>query len=137
MKQTLEFSSHPENLACVRAFIREFLAQIDNLPRKDSELLVLGIDEACSNVIRHAYQQIPERPISLSCELRGTVVCFKLRDYGRQAHPEDLTGRPLDQIEPGGLGLHIIRHTFDQVDYNLKESGTELVLVKRIPAREG
>jgi anti-sigma regulatory factor (Ser/Thr protein kinase) len=131
MKQTLEFSSHPENLACVRAFIREFLARIGGLPEKEAELIVLGIDEACANVIRHAYRKVPEQPIFLSAEMRKGTVRFKLRDYGRHAHPTELNGRPLDRIEPGGLGLHLIRHAFDQVDFNLKKSGTELVLVKR------
>ena len=47
-----------------------------------------------------------------------------------QAEPAQLCGRPLDLVQPGGLGLHLIRRAFDQVDYNLKRRGTELVLAR-------
>jgi anti-sigma regulatory factor (Ser/Thr protein kinase) len=132
MKQTLEFSSRPENLAAVRTFVRQFLG-CTTLTGCDAELLVLGIDEACSNIIRHAYQNHTEsKPIILSCERLRKGVRFKLRDFGDQTDPASFHGRPLDRIEPGGLGLHLMRRAFDQVDYNLKRSGTELVLVKRL-----
>lgn len=134
MKATLEFSSQTGELAAVRAFVRQFLREAA-LPECEAELLVLGVDEACSNIIRHAYQQRPSQPIALSCERLGTSIRFKLRDFGHQADPARLGGRPIDQIEPGGLGLHLIRHTFDEVDYNLKKLGTELVLVKHFPER--
>ncbi len=133
MKQTLEFSSHPENLAMMRAFVRQFLSCIP-LPGQEAELLVLGVDEACANIIRHAYKQHPEQPITLSCERLKGCVKFKLRDFGRQVDPAQFGGRPIDRIEPGGLGLHLIRKAFDEVDYNLKKLGTELVLVKRLTA---
>ncbi len=130
MKQTLEFSSRSENLATVRAFVRQFLG-CTSLTECDAELLVLGVDEACSNIIRHAYRQMDPHPIILCCEQLRKGVRFKLRDFGNQTAPEKLTPRPIDNIEPGGLGLHIMRRAFDRVDYRLKSSGTELVLVKQ------
>jgi anti-sigma regulatory factor (Ser/Thr protein kinase) len=132
MKQTYEFSSHASNLASVRAFVRQFL-QCIHIPTPELELIVLGIDEACSNVIRHAYREEPSHPITLSCERLKNAVKFKLRDFGAQPDPGSLNVRPLDRIEPGGLGLHLIRRAFDQVDYNLMQRGTELVLLKHLP----
>jgi anti-sigma regulatory factor (Ser/Thr protein kinase) len=35
-------------------------------------------------------------------------------------------------IEPGGLGLHLMKNAFDRVDYILKPRGTELVLTKNL-----
>ena len=132
MKQTLEFSSCAENLAKVRAFVRQFLG-CTSLAECDAELLVLGVDEACSNIIRHAYQRHAEsQPIILCCEQLRKGVRFKLRDFGNQINPATFNGRPIDRIEPGGLGLHLMRRAFDHVDYTLKKSGTELVLTKRI-----
>jgi serine/threonine-protein kinase RsbW len=58
-------------------------------------------------------------------------VRITLRDYGKQANKRALRGRSHDLIKPGGLGLHLIRNAFDKVDYNLKQRGTELVLVKK------
>jgi len=134
MKQTFEFSSHPENLAAVRTFVRQFLATAP-LPERELELLVLGVDEACTNIIRHAYKESEEeQPIVLSCERLKRSVRFRLRDYGHQTDPAFFDGRPLDRVAPGGLGLHLIRCAFDEVDFNLMKQGTELTLVKKLPA---
>ncbi len=133
MKQTLEFSSRAENLATVRAFVRQFLAEAP-LPVQELEMLVLGVDEACTNIIRHAYREADkEQPILLSCERLARSLRFRLRDYGHQTDPALFDGRPIDRVEPGGLGLHLIRCAFDEVDFALKKLGTELTLVKKLP----
>ena len=43
-----------------------------------------------------------------------------------------MRGRAHDQVQPGGLGLHLIRAAFDNIDYILKRRGTELVLTKNL-----
>jgi anti-sigma regulatory factor (Ser/Thr protein kinase) len=70
--------------------------------------------------------------ISLSLEGKNDCVCLRLRDYGKQSPPNALKSRPADLIKPGGLGLHLIRNAFDQVDYVLRSRGTELVLTKNL-----
>jgi len=57
---------------------------------------------------------------------------MRLRDYGVQAPVDQMKGRADDQLQPGGLGLHLIRAAFDKVDYILKPRGTELVLTKNL-----
>jgi anti-sigma regulatory factor (Ser/Thr protein kinase) len=57
---------------------------------------------------------------------------MRLRDYGKQPRPDAMQSRPADLIKPGGLGLHMIRMAFDQVDYVLRRRGTELVLTKNL-----
>ena len=126
----LEFASHPGNLCLVRDFVRQFLKTVE-LPEPEKDLIVLGLDEACTNVIRYAYHHETNELISLVCERLGEGVRFRLRDYGTQCPAEKMHGRPLDLIQPGGLGIHLIRRAFSQVDYNLKKEGTELVMEKR------
>jgi anti-sigma regulatory factor (Ser/Thr protein kinase) len=129
MKREIEFASHPANLSLVRDFIRQFLKGVE-FTETEKDLIVLGLDEACTNVIRYAYHHQPNRLICLVCEQLEAGVRFRLRDYGAQADPSQLQGRPLDLVQPGGLGIHLIRRAFHQVDYNLKKEGTELVLEK-------
>ena len=131
MKKKVEFSSHTGNLALMRHFVRTFL---DGYPfsEKERTLMVLGVDEACTNIIRHAYHLRDDQPIALSVEGKRDCVCMRLRDYGHQTAPEKMQGRAHDLIKPGGLGLHLIRNAFDQVDYILKRRGTELVLTKKL-----
>jgi anti-sigma regulatory factor (Ser/Thr protein kinase) len=132
MKHEIEFASHPANLCLVRDFVRQFLRPLE-LPEVDKDLIVLGLDEACTNVIRYAYRQQTNQLIVLVCDHRVDRVIFRLRDFGVQCDPAQLHGRPLDLVQPGGLGIHLIRRAFDQVDYNLKREGTELVLTKIFP----
>ena len=130
-KRKVKFSSHTGNLALMRSFVRDFL---DNLPfsEKERTLMVLGVDEACTNIIRHAYDLRDDQPIALSLEAKRDCVCMRLRDYGNQSPPEKMKGRSHDLIKPGGLGLHLIRSAFDNVDYIMKRRGTELVLTKKL-----
>ena len=94
--------------------------------------MVLGVDEACTNVIRYAYRLRDDKPISLQMEGLRKCVLLRLRDYGDKVFPHEMKGRSHDMIKPGGLGLHLIRYAFDQVDYIHKRRGTELVLKKNL-----
>jgi serine/threonine-protein kinase RsbW len=129
MRREIEFASHPANLCLVRDFVRQFLKNAA-FTDMEKDLMVLGLDEACTNVIRYAYKHEQNQLICLICEELESGVRFRLRDYGVQPDPARLQGRPLDLVQPGGLGLHLIRKAFSQVDYNLKREGTELVLEK-------
>jgi anti-sigma regulatory factor (Ser/Thr protein kinase) len=97
-------------------------------------LMVLGVDEACTNVIRYAYRLRDDQLISLRMEGLRKCVRMRLRDYGDKVFPQEMKGRSHDLIKPGGLGLHLIRHAFDQVVYIHKRRGTELVLTKNLGA---
>jgi len=127
MKREIEFASHPANLSLVRDFIRQFLKPFP-IPEAEKDLVVLGLDEACTNVIRYAYHHEPNQLICLVCEEIELGVRFRLRDFGTQCDPTKLQGRPLDLV---------IRRAFNQIDYNLKKEGTELVLEKHIPPQKG
>jgi len=130
-KRKLEFSSHTANLALMRKHVRKFL---DGCAFSDQErmLIVLGVDEACTNIIRYAYELRDDQPITLSMEALRGCVRMRLRDYGEQTPAHKMKGRSHNHVKPGGLGLHLIRNAFDTVDYILKQRGTELVLTKNL-----
>jgi anti-sigma regulatory factor (Ser/Thr protein kinase) len=130
-REKLEITSHTANLALMRSFIREFL-QSYGFSEKERTLMVLGVDEACTNIIRHAYDLRDDERIALSIEALRTCVRVRLRDYGEQTPAHQMRGRAHHQVKPGGLGLHLIRNAFDKVDYILKARGTELVLTKNL-----
>ena len=130
-KGKLEFTSHTANLALMRNFVRKFLER-HRFSEKQRTLMVLGIDEACTNVIRHAYDLRDDQPIALSVEVLSSCVRMRLRDYGSKTAPHTMRGRDHAEVKPGGLGLHLIRNAFDKVEYILKPRGTELVLTKNL-----
>jgi serine/threonine-protein kinase RsbW len=130
-KKKIEFSSHTGNLILMRDHVRRFL---DGYPlsQKERILMVLGVDEACTNIIRYAYELRDDQLIVLSMEGLRDRVRMRLRDYGRQTPKHEMKGRSHDAIKPGGLGLHLMRDAFDQVDYILRRRGTELILTKNL-----
>jgi anti-sigma regulatory factor (Ser/Thr protein kinase) len=101
-----------------------------------TELLVLGLDEACTNIIRHAYG-CNGKPVRLEMETRRDRVRFILRDYGRSCDPRRIRSRELSDVRPGGVGVHSIRQVFDNVKYEPCRRGTRLVLEKRFSENPG
>lgn len=130
-KLKLEFSSHTGNLALMRQAVRRFLDNYD-LTEKERVLMVLGVDEACTNIIRYAYELRDDQLIALSMEGLRTCIRMRLRDYGHRIRMTNLKGRNHEVLRSGGLGLHLIRNAFDRVDYVSKPRGTELVLTKNL-----
>src|SRR3984893_16173357 len=80
-KGNLQFRSHTANLALMRNFVRQFLGDFP-FSEKERALIVLGVDEACTNIIRYAYSMRDDRPIRLSVEALRGCVRMRLRDYG-------------------------------------------------------
>jgi anti-sigma regulatory factor (Ser/Thr protein kinase) len=106
--------------------------------------IALAVDEALCNIIRHGYDRAPDRPIWISVWPAERDACgrpwgirLEIEDEARQVEPEQLRGRDLDDIRPGGLGVHIIREVMDQVVYTKREGrGMRLSMTKRAPAGE-
>lgn len=132
MKRTLTFSSDTEKLAGMRHEVREFL-NLASLDEMQAELVVLALDEACTNIIRYAYQGRPNCPIELTLELSESQIRCEIRDYGTPCDPDCIKGRELEDFQPGGLGVRIMQFAFDEVDYRPCERGTVLTLTKNLP----
>ncbi|MFM8363853.1 MAG: ATP-binding protein [Verrucomicrobiota bacterium] len=130
MTESLEFFSEASALAEVRLRLRGFLSAV-NLGEDEAGRIVLAIDEACTNIIRHAHGG-EAKPVRLTMERRSDRLVFVLIDQGGPCDPELIRGRSLREVRPGGLGVHIIREVFDVVDYLPTETGTRLTLEKRI-----
>jgi anti-sigma regulatory factor (Ser/Thr protein kinase) len=130
MKESLTFAGEAAALALVRARLREFLSVV-GFGEQEAERIVLAIDEACTNIIRHAHQG-EVKPVWLGMERHTERVVFVLQDRGAPCDPDRIQGRSLEEVRPGGLGVHIIREVFDVVEYTPLEEGTQLRLEKRL-----
>ena len=128
-KCKLEFSSHTGNLALMRNAVRSFLDGYD-FSDKERTLMVLGVDEACTNIIRYAYDLADDQVILLEIDRVRNGVRVRVRDYGKRIMPNTLKIEPATRLKPGGLGLQLMRAAFDSVHYEPKRRGTELVLMK-------
>src|SRR5260370_5334802 len=100
-KAKVEFSSHTANLALLRKCVRDFLKSYP-FSEKERLLMVLGVDEACTNVIRYAYRLRDDRLISFRMEGLRKCVRMRVRDYGDQVFPDEMDGRCTEMFKPGG-----------------------------------
>ena len=127
--------SCPSQMSQLRACVRES-AKAFGFEENTIMKLVLAVDEACTNIIRHAYKGETHHPIEMDIEARGNTWEVRLRDYGTRCDPSQLKGRELHEVRPGGLGLHFMRQAFDEVVFApAPDKGTLLTLRKhRTPA---
>ncbi|MEM0984146.1 MAG: ATP-binding protein [Planctomycetota bacterium] len=102
--------------------------------------IALAVDEALCNVIRHGYDRAEDRPIWISLwpltEDGGKGIRIVIEDEAKQVDPEAMKGRELDDIKPGGLGVHIIKEVMDTVEYEKRETlGMRVTMLKHAPAQ--
>jgi anti-sigma regulatory factor (Ser/Thr protein kinase) len=118
-------------LASIRDEAREFLAGA-GLNEEDEARIVMALDEACTNIIRHAHEGFI-KPVRLEMKWLRDRLRFVLRDYGRPFAPLTIQSHDIQFTKPGGLGVFIIREVFDLVEYTPQVRGTRLTLEKRLP----
>jgi phosphoserine phosphatase RsbU/P len=129
----LEIVSTAANCKRCRQFI-EAWALTAGYPDLERGTIVLAADEAVTNVIRHTYSGATDKPIILSAEIAEGHLHLRLRDYGPPVDPEKLKGRALEDIKPGGLGLHLLKQVFTTVEHTKLPDGNEWHLAKPLPA---
>ncbi|HKS94699.1 MAG TPA: ATP-binding protein [Terriglobia bacterium] len=125
----LVLSSDPRLLGAVRGAVRE-LASGAGFAEEDCSAITLAVDEALTNIIRHAYDSRPDGSVELTCRGVENGLEFIFVDRGRPVDPAKICSRPLEAVTPGGLGTHIIRQVMDQVRYEPLPDGNQLRLVK-------
>jgi anti-sigma regulatory factor (Ser/Thr protein kinase) len=128
---TLSVPSDPKFLYVVRSALYP-LALEAGFGRKEARRIVLSVDEACSNIIKHAYQGDHAKTITVMVDDDPDRFLIRLRDYGRKVDAATIAPRKLDDVRPGGLGTHFMDVTFDSVTYDTsQDKGTLLILEKR------
>ena len=133
----LALYSNPKWLSVVRAAI-ERLTESLGFPIAQCRSITRAVDEALTNIVRHSYRNRPDRPIAMYFRRahrrhHGQVqqgLEILLCDRGPAVDPSKLQGRPLDEIRPGGLGLHFIQQAMDTVEYTRKGPTNRLRLIK-------
>lgn len=137
----LELPSNPEILCVVRSAVMR-LAEELGFPGEQCRSLTRAVDEALANIIRHAYDGRTGQPIELLCqrlkepggEVQREALEIVLVDHGAAADRDKLCGRSLDDVRPGGLGLHFIKESVDIMEYTSEAHENRLRLVKYLPA---
>lgn len=140
----LTITSKPSMLCVVRGAV-ERLAEGLGFSPEDCRAITLALDEAIANIMRHSYGGRDDQPIaaqfrkvsrqtSLGSEDGLEIV---LRDRGPAVDPAKLYGRELDDVRPGGLGLHFIRQSMDTTNYARDGEFNQWTLTKYLKPTSG
>ncbi len=132
---TRSFPGRYDSLASIGDFIRG-IAHKAGLGSFAAYTVEMAVDEACSNIIEHAYGSEDKGQITCTCKVTKEGLTIILEDHGRPFDP-DLIGAPdisggLEDRPTHGLGLFFIRQWMDKVDFDFKTgNGNRLTLFKK------
>jgi anti-sigma regulatory factor (Ser/Thr protein kinase) len=134
MKDTtvVTIPSDPRYLGLVRDAAAR-MALIAGIESSAAEAVKHAVNEACANVIKYAYLGDPGRSITVKMRSRRRGFEVLIEDSGITANPDLIKGRSLEDVRPGGLGVHLIRRAFDVVRFEERgRQGNRLRLLKRV-----
>ena len=103
--------------------------------REEVDKIELAIDEACSNAVLHAHPGNSLGQIRIKVDITESRFTVQIRDGGKRFPFEEQGNFDLDdknkKMEPGGLGIYIIKHFMDEVRYSYtEEHGNEITMSK-------
>ena len=133
--KTVQFAAKFEYLDEIREFVGG-IARKGGFSDKDVYNIQLATDEAASNIIEHAYENVRNGVLELSCGVKGDLITIVLIDHGESFDPSEI---PLPDLKAdlsdrkiGGLGIFLMRKLMDDVSYEVKAGqGNILTMTKR------
>ncbi|MFA5902485.1 MAG: ATP-binding protein [Desulfobacula sp.] len=128
----INVTARPENLKQIRAMMAR-VTSAAALSETDAGAVILAVDEACSNIIKHCCKDDPTRSIDVTITLDKESLCVTMVDNGECFDIKSIKPRDIEEIKPGGLGVHIIREVMDVAEYSHTPEGLNQVkLVKKL-----
>lgn len=132
--------SRTDHLLEVRDFVSEAARQF-GFSEEDVANIVLAVDEACTNIIKHAYQYAPDKEILIAISRNDGAFEVRIKDNGRSFNPDSLKApdlkRNLSHHRRGGLGVYLMKKLMDKVEYNFASGDSnEVSLVKYLSKKQ-
>ena len=133
-KKEIVVKSTTDNLSQVRDFTKSAAEKV-GFSQDAIGKIILAVDEACSNVIKHAYKYSIDGEISVSLNFKKPKLVISITDEGTHFDP-DLIPEPdikeyHKQKKVGGLGMFLMKKLMDEVKYkNLSDNRNQVILVK-------
>lgn len=120
----LRIPSETDNLELIREFVSKVASKI-GFDSDDVGKIELACDEACTNVIKHAYDtQNNKKSLDVLIKIDFDRFTLIVTDHGKGFNPENIKmpnmKKYLAELKVGGLGIYLMKTLMDEVDYNIK-----------------
>ncbi|GAB4469509.1 MAG: anti-sigma factor antagonist [Anaerolineae bacterium] len=123
-----------DNIPTIIDFVAE-AAALAGLDENEAFHCQMAVDEACTNVIEHAYGGDDRGDITITCAVEPGICTIVIVDSGRafdpSSVPEPRMAESLEELRPGGIGLHLMRKLMDDVSFEFADGKNTLTMVKR------
>ncbi|MGB5894871.1 MAG: ATP-binding protein [Ignavibacteriaceae bacterium] len=132
--------SRTENLSLIRDFISS-KASTAGLIKEDIENIMLAVDEACTNIIKHAYSSYPDGEIVIKLEFNSEKILISIIDKGSTFNPDSVPDPDLQKYykngRVGGLGMYLMKTLMDDVKYiSVPGEYNKVLLSKKISSAQ-
>lgn len=120
-----QFPVDTSQLAHIREFVREHARKL-GFPEEELGKIELAVDEACANVIEHAYpgKAQGDGRLHLCLKLDYQKLTVVITDHGETFDPNQIKDPDMQEYlaeyRVGGLGVYLMRRFMDQVDYDIQ-----------------
>ena len=135
VSRTRSFPGQFDSLAAIGEFVT-LAAEDAGLDDRATYAVQMAADEACSNIIEHAYGGEGGGSIECTCRVDDDGLTVILRDYGCFFDPTEVPDpnlqAGLEERTGGGLGIYFMRRLMDEIHFeSTPDSGNVLTMVKR------
>lgn len=122
-KQTIRIDSRTERLIEVRQFVSD-AARRFGFGDDEISKIALAVDEACTNIIKHAYKFDPTKKLTIKVKSHDNVFEIAIQDTGVQFNPEAIHAPDMKEYlahyRHGGLGVYLMKSLMDKVEYTIQ-----------------
>lgn len=129
----LEMPNRPRSLRMIAGALRAAMEE-PGFSKPDIHHLELAVDEACTNVLEHAYPRGVKGMFEVQCFLEMGRLIVRVRDEGISFDPFQSPGYQPGDPQSRGLGSFLMRRNADEMRYlNLGCEGKAFELIKHLP----
>jgi len=119
----LQLPSQSNNLALIRELVSKVASQV-GFDTDEASKIELAVDEACTNVIKHAYSNNANEMIDVLIKIDNRKLIIIVSDKGKGFNPDKVQVPDLNDFiksgRTGGLGICLIKTLMDKVDFSMK-----------------
>ena len=135
-QKELLVKSRTENLTAVREFVNSAVGEV-SIPQDIAGDIVLAVDEACTNIIKHAYHYSPDGDIKIKLKYSDIKIVVEITDHGASFHPDAVPKPDLkkyfEEKRVGGLGMYLMKSLMDDIRYtSVPGKYNQVILTKKI-----
>ncbi len=122
-KYHLRIPSQTDNLEIIREFVSKIARKV-GFQDEDTGKIELAVDEACTNVIEHAYGKDERKVIDIDVQIEPDKFTITITDQGKGFDPHKIR-KPvmkdyLAEMRVGGLGIYLMQTLMDEIDFDIK-----------------